>query len=101
MALLARVQPEAVVASAAGSATGVVAEISKHKGSAATGGVRVLLHGVELCEIGAPTTIERGPLDVERGQRHSGVRQPGPASQSLPRQELSGLKRREDRDCRR
>ena len=88
MAFLASVEPKAVVASPAGSAAGLVAEISKDKGAPATGGVRVFLHGIELCEIGATPPIDRRPVDLERRQRRLWVREPSAAADALPGEEL-------------
>jgi hypothetical protein len=64
--LLPNVQPKAIVATTARPATSLVAEISKDKGPAATGRVRVFLHGVELCELGSTPPIGRSPIELKR-----------------------------------
>ena len=79
---------EAVVATTAGSTTSFVAEISKNEGAAATGRVRVFLHGVELCEISTASPIEHRPLHLEGRQRRSRVGEASPPSDALPGQEL-------------
>jgi len=76
MALLTGVQTQAVVASAARAATSLVAEISEDKSSAATGGVSVFLHGIELCEFSATPTVDHRPLYGERREWLAGISEP-------------------------
>jgi hypothetical protein len=76
VALFTDVQTQAVIASAASPTTGLVSEISKDKSSAATGGVRVFLHGVELCEFGPTPTVDNRPLDRELRERLARICEP-------------------------
>jgi hypothetical protein len=100
VALFTDVQTQAVIASAASPTTGLVSEISKDKSSAATGGVRVFLHGIELCEFGPTSSVDHGPLDRERGDWLARVREPHPSAKTLPHEELARLERGQDRNRR-
>jgi hypothetical protein len=69
-----------VVATRAGSARGRVAEVSQHEGPTARPRVGVLLHHVELREVGLAATVEQGPVDRISVEPLRAVREAAPTT---------------------
>ena len=65
-----------------------IAEVAQHEPAPAAVRVRVLLHRVELGEIGLATALDRRPVDRIRGERSPRVGDAVAAAESRPTEEL-------------
>src|SRR5262245_35956929 len=82
-------RPETVVTSCARWTRRGSTAISKNEPAPAALGVRVLLHGIELLQIGATSALDRRPVDLESGQRLLWRRQNRTCARASPLDELA------------
>jgi hypothetical protein len=87
---------EADVASRARVARGGISEVAEKESAPATGGVRVLLHRLELSHVSRATPVELLPDDPERRERPAHIGNAKSSSAALPHDELTVLERIEE-----